>query len=60
MFYTKEILTKQGQFAEIWLAAHWTKKLTKQKVFQMDIKKSVGTALNFFFFHFLFNSFGSF
>lgn len=37
MFYSYSILAKKGPLAKIWLAAHWTKKLTKSAVFQTNI-----------------------
>ena len=42
MFYSQFILAKKGPLGKIWLAAHLDKKLTKNQIFQTDIKASVG------------------
>lgn len=47
MFYSQLILAKRGPLGQIWLAAHWDKKLKKDQIFSTDITKSVGM------FHFL-------
>ena len=40
MFYSQGILAKkESPLSKIWLAAHWSKKLTKQDVFNADIEK---------------------
>lgn len=44
MFYSDSILTKKGPLANIWLAAHWDKKLSKAQVVQTDINVSVRMA----------------
>eukprot|EP01091_Cochliopodium_minus_P010930 TRINITY_DN3006_c0_g1_i1.p1 TRINITY_DN3006_c0_g1~~TRINITY_DN3006_c0_g1_i1.p1 ORF type:complete len:569 (-),score=172.92 TRINITY_DN3006_c0_g1_i1:4-1710(-) len=41
MFYHTYILAKKGQLANVWLAAHWDKKLTKAQIKETDIKQSV-------------------
>ncbi|KAL9643587.1 hypothetical protein ABK040_010200 [Willaertia magna] len=41
MFYSEFILTKKGPLANVWLAAHWDKKLTKQQIASFDLRKSV-------------------
>lgn len=43
MFYSYSILAKKGPLAKIWLAAHWTKKLTKSAVFQTNIHDTCRT-----------------
>ena len=40
MFYSQGILAKkESPLSKIWLAAHWSKKLSKQDVFNADIEK---------------------
>lgn len=41
MFYSDSMLTKKGPLANIWLAAHWDKKLSKTQIVQTDINDSV-------------------
>ena len=41
MFYSETILTRKGPFANIWLAAHWERKLTKSQVTQTDLHSSI-------------------
>ena len=43
MFYSDSMLTKKGPLANIWLAAHWDKKLSKTQIVQTDINDSVRT-----------------
>mmetsp|Transcript_22698 Transcript_22698/g.79373 ORF Transcript_22698/g.79373 Transcript_22698/m.79373 type:complete len:598 (-) Transcript_22698:236-2029(-) len=40
MFYSNQILAKKGALGNIWLAAHWDKRLSKSQIFQTDIAKS--------------------
>lgn len=40
MFYAYSILAKKGPLANVWLAAHWNKKLTKSAVFQTNVATS--------------------
>ncbi len=47
MFYSDNILAKKGPLANIWLAAHWDRKLTKAQIVQTNIQSSVSTL--FFF-----------
>ena len=42
MFYSQLILAKKGRLGNIWLAAHWDKKLTKKQVFMTNIVECVG------------------
>ena len=43
MFYSTGILAKKASpLSKIWLAAHWSKKLTKQNIFDTDIEEAVG------------------
>lgn len=44
MFYSDSMLTKKGPLANIWLAAHWDRKLTKAQIVQTDINESVSMA----------------
>jgi cohesin complex subunit SCC1 len=39
-------LGKKGQLAKIWLAAHWSKKLSKQQVSSTDVKEHVKAILS--------------
>ncbi len=55
MFYSENVLTRKGPLANIWLAAHWDRKLTKAQIVQTNIQSSVGksfgtgvTAYDFF------------
>jgi cohesin complex subunit SCC1 len=41
MFYSENILTKEGPLARIWLACHWEQKLTKQQFIKADISSGV-------------------
>ena len=43
MFYSQIILAKKGPLGKIWLAAHWSEKLTKIQVFATSIPTSVGS-----------------
>lgn len=43
MFYSQIILAKKGPLGKIWLAAHWSEKLTKSQIFSTSIKTSVGS-----------------
>lgn len=40
MFYSHYILAKKGPLGQVWLAAHWDKKLTKHMISQTDIAKT--------------------
>lgn len=42
MFYSENVLTRKGPLANIWLAAHWDRKLTKTQIVQTNIQTSVG------------------
>lgn len=42
MFYSESVLTRKGPLANIWLAAHWDRKLTKSQIVQTNIQTSVG------------------
>jgi hypothetical protein len=44
MFYSQFILAKKGPLGKVWLAAHLDKRLTKNQIFQTDIKASVGAS----------------
>ena len=46
MFYSQIILAKKGPLANIWLAAHWDKKLNKGQIFQANIQRSVENIVN--------------
>jgi cohesin complex subunit SCC1 len=41
MFYSDSILARKGPLANIWLAAHWERKLSKVQVASTDIPNSV-------------------
>lgn len=41
MFYSDSILTRKGPLANIWLAAHWDRRLTKTQIVQTNIEHSV-------------------
>lgn len=41
IFYTQLFASKKGALAQIWLAAHWEKKITKAQVFECDVEKTV-------------------
>lgn len=41
MFYIDTVLTRKGPLANIWMAAHWDRRLTKTQIVQMDIESSV-------------------
>lgn len=42
MFYSQDVLTCKGPLANMWLAAHWDRKLSKAQIFQTNIQSSVG------------------
>ncbi|XP_048191278.1 double-strand-break repair protein rad21-like protein 1 [Perognathus longimembris pacificus] len=46
MFYTDVLLSKHGSLANVWLAAHWEKKLTKDHVFRCNIEKTIGKIIS--------------
>jgi cohesin complex subunit SCC1 len=46
MFYSDIILAKKGPLANIWLAAHLTKKLSKAQIFDTNIEDSVESIAN--------------
>lgn len=46
MFYSELILTKKGPLANIWLAAHLSKKLSKTQIFDTNIEGSVESIVN--------------
>ena len=56
MFYSENVLIRKGPLANIWLAAHWDRKLTKTQIFQTNIQTSVGNKylLEFMVNYFLF------
>lgn len=41
MFYNDSILSRRGPLANIWLAAHWDRRLTKTQVITTNIESSV-------------------
>ena len=41
MFYNDNILAKKGPLANIWLAAHWDRRLSKAQIVQTNIQQSV-------------------
>ena len=41
MFFSENVLTRKGPLANIWLAAHWDRKLTKAQIVQTDLERSV-------------------
>ncbi len=41
MFFSEYVLSKTGPLAQIWLAAHWDKKLTRNQITETDINASV-------------------
>lgn len=41
MFYSENVLTRKGPLANIWLAAHWDRKLTKSQIVHTNIQSSV-------------------
>jgi cohesin complex subunit SCC1 len=46
MFYSDNILTRKGPLANIWLAAHWDRRLTKAQIVQTNIEISVHDIVN--------------
>ncbi len=42
MFYEQLVLSKKGPLANVWLAAHMKKKLTKDSVMKTQLLKSIG------------------
>jgi len=41
-FYTAQLFTsKRGPLAQIWLAAHWERKLTKTHVFECNLETTI-------------------
>lgn len=49
MFYSENVLTRKGPLANIWLAAHWDRKLTKSQIVQTNIQTSIGNIIVIFF-----------
>lgn len=45
MFYSDVILARKGALANIWVAAHLERKLTKAQIVQTNIQSSVGKNL---------------
>jgi cohesin complex subunit SCC1 len=41
MFYSETILAKRGPLAQVWLAAHWERKLSKNQFLSTNIQNSV-------------------
>lgn len=41
MFFSTYVLTKKGDLAKIWLAAHWERKLTAKEVSLIDLKHAI-------------------
>ena len=46
MFYSDIILAKKGPLANIWLAAHLSKRLSKNQIFDTNIEGSVEAIVN--------------
>lgn len=46
MFYELRVLAKKGILGNVWLAAHWDKKLTKTQVKSTNIVETAGMATN--------------
>jgi cohesin complex subunit SCC1 len=46
MFFSTYVLTRKGPLAQIWLAAHWDKKLTKNDVRVIDLNQTVVQIVN--------------
>ena len=45
MFFSNDILVKKGPLANVWLAAHWDKKLSKVQINQTNVVLSVNSIL---------------
>lgn len=45
MFYSQFVLAKRGALSNVWLAAHWEKKLTRQMINKTDIPESVASII---------------
>jgi len=43
MFFSQFVLAKKGPLGNVWLAAHWDRKLNKAEIYKTDIIESVGT-----------------
>ena len=41
MFYSDSVLARKGPLANIWLAAHWDRRLTKSQIVNTNIEASV-------------------
>jgi hypothetical protein len=42
MFYSDVILSKRGALGNIWLAAHWERRLSKAQLLRTSVEKGVG------------------
>jgi cohesin complex subunit SCC1 len=45
MFFSQFVLAKKGPLGNVWLAAHWDRKLNKAEIYKTDIIESVDTIL---------------
>lgn len=48
MFYSDVVLARKGPLANIWMAAHLERKLTKAQIVHTDIQSSVGKTRDYF------------
>lgn len=48
MFYEQMVLAKKGPLGNVWLAAHWEKKLTKLQIIDTDVVDTVGLYTGWF------------
>ncbi|RQM28281.1 hypothetical protein B5M09_012469 [Aphanomyces astaci] len=46
MFYSQLILAKKGPLGQVWLAAHWDKKLTKATITAADVGQAADSIAN--------------
>jgi cohesin complex subunit SCC1 len=46
MFYSQLILAKKGPLGQVWLAAHWDKKLTKAAISAADVGQAADSIAN--------------
>jgi len=46
MFYAPAILAKKGELSQIWLAAHWQNRLSKQQALSVNIVQSCEAIMN--------------
>jgi len=46
MFYSQLILAKKGPLGQVWLAAHWDKKLNKAAIYAADVGEAAASIAN--------------